>query len=188
MLKFPDLERWRALCRSLLLFFQGKPYLCFCWEQSNVYSLDLTFSVHWLCCAVLRLVIQSCLTLCDPMDCSPPGSSVHGDCRSRILKHIAIPSSRGSSQPRDRRQVSCTAGRFFTIWAKVKNTGVGSLSLLQGIFLTQESNWGLQHCRWILYQLSYPGTLYIGYDCSKVHFCGDILLKSSSLACLKYCI
>ena len=40
---------------------------------------------------------------------------------------------------------------------KSKNTGVGSLSLLQGIFLTQESNWGLLHCRWILYQLSYQG-------------------------------
>ena len=40
---------------------------------------------------------------------------------------------------------------------KPKNTGVGSLSLLQGIFLTQESNWGLLHCRWILYQLSYQG-------------------------------
>ena len=40
---------------------------------------------------------------------------------------------------------------------KPKNTGVGSLSLLQGIFPTQESNWGLLHCRWILYQLSYEG-------------------------------
>ena len=40
-----------------------------------------------------------------------------------------------------------------------QNTGVGSLSLLQGIFLTQKSNWGLLHCRWILYQLSYQGSL-----------------------------
>ena len=47
---------------------------------------------------------------------------------------------------------------------KLKNTGVGSLSLLQGIFLTQESNQGLLHCRWILYQLSYqgsPATIYL---------------------------
>ena len=41
---------------------------------------------------------------------------------------------------------------------KPKNTGVGSLSLLQGIFLTQELNWGLLHCRWILNQLSYQGS------------------------------
>ena len=51
------------------------------------------------------------------------------------------------------------AGRFFTIWAttEAKNTGVGSLSLPQGIFQTQESNWGLLHCWQILYQLSYQG-------------------------------
>ena len=54
-------------------------------------------------------------------------------------------------------QVSCIAGRFSTSWVtgKTKNTGVGSLSLLQGIFLTPGSNPGLQHCRQILYQLSY---------------------------------
>ena len=54
-------------------------------------------------------VIQSCLTLCDPTDCSPPGSSVHGILKARILEWVAIPSSRGSSQPRDRTQVSCIA-------------------------------------------------------------------------------
>ena len=61
------------------------------------------------------LVIQSYLTLCDPMDCSPPGSSVHRILQARILEWVAIPFSRGSSQPRDRTQVSCIAGRFFTI-------------------------------------------------------------------------
>ena len=66
---------------------------------------------------MLFLVIQSCPTLCDPMDCSPPGSSVHGVLQARILKWVAIPSSRGSSQPKDWTQVSCIKGRFFTIWA-----------------------------------------------------------------------
>ena len=47
------------------------------------------------------LVDQSCLTLCDPTDCNPPGSSVHGILRARILKWAAISFSRGSSQPRD---------------------------------------------------------------------------------------
>ena len=64
----------------------------------------------------LVLVAQSCLTLCNPMDCSPPGSSVHGILQARILAWVAIPFSRGSSQPRDQIQVSCIAGRFFTIW------------------------------------------------------------------------
>ena len=61
------------------------------------------------------LVAQLCLTLCDPMYCSPPGSSVHGILKARILEWIAISFSRGSSQPRDQTQVSCIAGRFFTI-------------------------------------------------------------------------
>ena len=62
------------------------------------------------------LVTQSCPTFCNPMDCSPPGSRVHGILQARILKWIAIPFSRGSSQPRDWTQVSCIAGGFFTIW------------------------------------------------------------------------
>ena len=60
---------------------------------------------------------QSCLSLCDPMDYSPPGSFVHGILQARILERVAMPSSKGSSQPRDRTQVSCIAGRFFTVWA-----------------------------------------------------------------------
>ena len=49
----------------------------------------------------IKLVAQSCLTLCDPMNYSPPGSSVHGILQARILEWVAIPFSRGSSQPRD---------------------------------------------------------------------------------------
>ena len=62
------------------------------------------------------LVAQFCLTLCDPMDCSPPGSSLHGILQARILEWVAISFYRGSSQPRDSTCVSCIAGRFFTIW------------------------------------------------------------------------
>ena len=64
--------------------------------------------------------LQSCLTHCSPMDCSLPGSSVHGILQTRILEWVAMPSSRGSSQPRDRTCVSvfpvspALAGRFFT--------------------------------------------------------------------------
>ena len=63
------------------------------------------------------LVAQLCLTLCDPMDCNPPGSSLHEIFQARILGWVAISFSRGSSQLRDRIRVSCTAGRFFTDWA-----------------------------------------------------------------------
>ena len=71
-----------------------------------------------------------------------------------------MPSSKGSSQPRDRTQVSLIAGNSLLSkpLGKPKNTGMGSLSLLQGIFLTWESNWGLLHYRQILYQLSHQGS------------------------------
>ena len=57
-------------------------------------------------------VTQLYLTLCDPMDCSPPGSSIHGILQARILEWVAIPFSRGSSRPRDGTLVSCIACRF----------------------------------------------------------------------------
>ena len=57
---------------------------------------------------------QSYLTLCNPADCSPPGSSVHGISQARILEWVATSSSRGSSRPRDWTQVSSIAGRLFT--------------------------------------------------------------------------
>ena len=59
--------------------------------------------------------LPSCLTLCDPMDCSPPGSSVYGTLQTKILECVAMPSSRGSSQPRDQTHVSyvsCIGRRF----------------------------------------------------------------------------
>ena len=71
----------------------------------------------WLLVKVKVLVAQSCVTLCSPMDCSPPGSSVHGILQARILESVAIPFSRGFSGSRDQTQVSHIAGRLFTIWA-----------------------------------------------------------------------
>ena len=61
-------------------------------------------------------VTQSCLTLCDPMDCGPPGFSVHGVLHTRIVEWVAISFSRDSSQARDQTQVSHIADRFFTVW------------------------------------------------------------------------
>ena len=62
-------------------------------------------------------VTQSCPTLYDPVDCSPPGSSIHGILQPRILEWVAISFSRGSSWPRDWTQVSRIAGRRFNLWA-----------------------------------------------------------------------
>ena len=64
-----------------------------------------------------REVAQSCRTLRDPMDCSPPGSPVLGILQARVLEWVAISFSRGSSWPRDRTRVSCIPGRRFNLWA-----------------------------------------------------------------------
>ena len=66
-------------------------------------------------CAVLSHSVL--LTLCDPMEYSPPGSSVHEILQTRILEWVGLSFSRGSSQPSNWTQVSLTSGRFFTIWA-----------------------------------------------------------------------
>ena len=118
-----------------------------------------------------------------PMNCSLPSSSVHGILQARILEWVAISFSRRSSQPRDQTQVSYIAGRHFNLcatreanescsvvsdslwphglyspwYSPGQNTGVDSLSLLQGIFPTQELNPYLLHCRRILYLLSHKG-------------------------------
>ena len=65
-------------------------------------------------------VAQLCLTLCDPVDCSLSGFSVHGILQARILEWVAISFSRGSSRPRDRAPVSCIGGRCFNLWATRK--------------------------------------------------------------------
>ena len=94
------------------------------------------------------------------LSCDLPDASVHRILQARILEWVAIPFSRGSSQPRDRTQVSRIAGYSLLSEppGKPKTTGVGILSLLQGIVPSQESNQGLLHCSWILYQLSYQGS------------------------------
>ena len=87
----------------------------------------------------VRLVIESCLTLGDPMDCSPPGSSVHGIPQARILEWVAILFSRGSSQPRDQTWVSQQC-RFFIIQA-TREALVGEQHLNNGL---QQTIVGLQ--------------------------------------------
>ena len=78
------------------------------------YKLFLPFHTLLLGVVVVVLVTQSCLTLCNPMDCSPPDSFIHGISEARILEWVAVSSSRGSFGPKDRTWVS---DRFFTFWA-----------------------------------------------------------------------
>ena len=78
-------------------------------ELFQILKDDAVKVLHSMC-----LVPQLCLTLCNPMDCSPPGSSVHGDSPGKILEWVAMTSSRGFSKSRDQTQVSHIEGEFFT--------------------------------------------------------------------------
>ena len=107
-------------------------------------------------------VAQSCPTLCDPID-----YTVHGILQARILEWVAFAFSRESSQPMDRTRTPALLADSLPAEppGKPKNTGVGSLSLLQRIFPTQELNQGLLHCRQILYQLCHQGSPVCHYTC-----------------------
>ena len=89
------------------------------WALSRFLEVDNSMIIfHLLCIVKVKSeVAQSCPTLWDPMDCSLPGSSVHGIFQAIVLEWIAISFSRGSSQPRDRTQVSHIVDRCFTVWA-----------------------------------------------------------------------
>ena len=102
-------------------------------------------------------VAQLCLTLCDAMD-----YRVHGILEARMLEWVAFPFSREFSQPRS--PALLTDSLPAEPQGKPKNTVVGSLSLFQWIFFTQELNGGLLHCRQILYQLSYQEIRAIYYQ------------------------
>ena len=95
------------------------------WMMVIVVQQSECTECHWtvhlkmnelVCVCMCVLVAQSCLTICDPMDSSPPGSSVHGILQARILEWVAISFCRGPSWPRDWTWVFCIAGRFFTVW------------------------------------------------------------------------
>ena len=138
-------------------------------------------------CVWCMLVTQPCLTLCDPSDCSPLGSSIHGFLQATwagcyFLLQGMFPTQGSNPGLAHCKQINIWATReaqktvcesechsvmsdslqphgLYSPWnSPSQNTGVGSLSLLQGISLTQGSNTGLPHCRRILYQLSHKGS------------------------------
>ena len=92
------------------------PFLCLCWAESNLVIAPppSTSSFSFPIEKMKVWITQSPPTLCNPKNYSLPGTSVPGILQARILEWVAIPFSRGSSQPRGRTQVSCIAGRFFT--------------------------------------------------------------------------
>ena len=139
-------------CACIILI----PFPCL-WSNEKLSSIKLVK------CSEVKAA-QSCPTLCNPLN-----YTVRGILQARILKWVAVSFSRGSSQPKNQTYVSHISGTFFTSWAtrEAKNTGVGSLSLLQWILLIQESNQGLLDCRQILYQLRHQGSPWNWSLCQK---------------------
>ena len=108
-----------------MLGCQGRPWAnrlqCLCdgdFSQSRrkpVQQVKRMFCVFkWGSPTSSSLVVQSCPTLCDPVDCSLPGASVQEILQARILEWVAISSSRGSSRPRDQTHISCIGRRILT--------------------------------------------------------------------------
>ena len=86
---------------------------------SYMYTLYV-YIVRNICAVCCMRSLSVVLTLSDPVDCSAPGSFVHGDFLGKILECVAMPSSRESSQPKNWTRVSCVAGAFFTSWVPGK--------------------------------------------------------------------
>ena len=106
-------------CIFVLNFYCNSPLyplIKLCWSHCNHLLTSVFVSILSPSVKLKVLVTQWCQTLCDPMDCSLPGSSVHGILQAWITEWVALPFSRGSSWPRDRTQVSHIAGRFFAFW------------------------------------------------------------------------
>ena len=114
---------YKVLFIQLILPYAPTPFISKAWQVGaqamwldpiSTPSLPLASCV--CVCTRARLVAQSCPTLRDPFGCSPPGSSVHGIFQARVLKWVAMPSSRGSPQSPQTRvsYVSCMAGGFLT--------------------------------------------------------------------------
>ena len=113
------LRPWTSLLHEFLLGFLSQnrenhiwPYLPQNVSVSILYPMYMN-TFWWLVCVHAQL----CLTFCNPMDYSPPGSSVHGISQARILEWVDISFSRGSSRPRDRTWLSCTGRWILYHWA-----------------------------------------------------------------------
>ena len=146
--------------------------------QADSLSSELPY---WHAAAAAKS-LQSCPTLCDPRDGSPPGSPVPGILQARTLEWVAISFSNAWKE-KEKSKWSCSVmsdsmqphglqpARLLCPWGfPSKNTGVGCHFLLQGIFPTQGSNPGLPHCRQTLYHLSHQGSPLVLGLCQNVLF------------------
>ena len=115
----PHCSGWLQLAFYMILWYsenQHNKYFDPCFSFEYLQESCVLCQHTWNYVPVLNFA-QSCLILCNPMDHSPPSSSVHRTFQARILQWVAISFSREYSQPRDQTWVSCIVGRRFTVWA-----------------------------------------------------------------------
>ena len=131
---------------------QGDGMQVYAWLSPFAVPLKVSHFKSVLCC-ILCLVAQSCLTLESPWTVVRQAPPSMGILQATILEWVAMPSSRGSSQPRNRTRSPVLQADSLPSESpgEPKNTGADSLSLLQGTFPSQEPNWDLLCCTWILY-------------------------------------
>ena len=158
-----------CLTSLVLVLFTFKGILTSTLFTINLISFISTQDIHYVFFCQMSLfslffcvclVAQSCPTLCDTWTVACPAPWSMGILQARVLEWVAICSFRGPCIPGiEQRSPALQVDSLPSKppW-KPMNTGVGSHSLLQGIFPTQESNRGLLHCRQIHYQLSYQGS------------------------------
>ena len=116
----PPLSGWfKSNCNFTLLNFAISYWNTFFKKcDYGIHYFNVNFSLCFFSLLLMtyeREVAQSCPTLGDPIECSLPGSSIHGILQARILERVAISFPRGSSRPRDQTRDSCIAGRCFTL-------------------------------------------------------------------------
>ena len=142
------------------------------WVCSNLYLKWVILEIYnfiYYTFAVLYLVTSCVWLFATPQTIACQAPPPMGTLQARILEWVAMLSSRRSQLGIEPRSPTLQADSLPSEapWTP-KDAGVGSLSLLQGNFWTQVSNWGLLHCKQILYQLSYQGSPYIIHACNWV--------------------
>ena len=140
-------KQWWSFTWASILIHRDISDLAKYWQNITVTHIFFSTFIVWK--------LLSHVQLCNPMD-----YTLHGILQARILKWVAFPSPGNLPKPRiEPRSPTLQADSLPTEPpGKPKSTGVGSLALLCRIFPTNELNWGLLHCRQILYQLSYQGS------------------------------